>query len=137
MNSQAQSDTKVLSVRLPAEEAKRVDALAQTTGLSRNDYIRMRLKAESTFVDTDELMQLIDALRQVERALDSYLSQLEKLLTVADDELSEEMIELIIEEIANAEALMNLIFRIQKQATRVIRAIRQKVDSSPLIASHD
>lgn len=137
MNSQAKPDTKVLSVRLPAEEAERVDALAQTTGLSRNDYIRMRLKAESTFVDTDELMQLIDALRQVERALDSYLSQLEKLLTVADDELSEEMIELIIEEIANAEALMNLIFKIQKQATRVIRVIRQKVDSSSLIANHD
>lgn len=134
MNAQAQLDTKVISARIPAEEAYRVDELAQATGLSRNDFIRLRLKAESLFVDIEELLQLIDALRQIEKALDSYLSQLERLLDAVDDmEYKEETVSLILDEIANTRALMSLVFKSQKQTARVIRAIRQKVES-PLLA---
>lgn len=133
MNAQVQLDTKVISARIPVEEACRIDELAQTAGLSRNDFIRMRLKAESLFIDIEELLQLIEALRQVEKALDSYLSQLERLLDAVEDiEYREETVSLIIDEIANAKALMSLVFKSQKQTARVIRAIRQKVES-PLL----
>lgn len=129
MNAQAQFDTKVISARIPAVEACRVDELAQAAGLSRNDFIRMRLKSESLFIDVEELLQLIEALRQVEKALDSYLSQLERLLDVVDDvEYREDTVSLILDEIANARALMSLIFKLQKQTARVIRVIRQKVE---------
>ena len=129
MSAVIQPETKVLSVRLPSEEAKHVDYSAEVSGLSRNDYIRMRLKTQSGVIDTEALLQLIDVLRQVEKALDSYLSQLESLLLAVDDlEQKEETVAFIIEEIANAKALMDLVFRVQKQAARVIRTIRNKVN---------
>lgn len=130
MNFESQPDTRVISARIPAAEALRVDELAQAAGLSRNDFIRMRLKAESLFVDVEELFQLIDVLRQVEKALDSYINQLERLLVIADDsQHSEEVLALIIDEIANAEALMNLVFKTQRETVRVVRVIREKVDA--------
>ena len=129
MNADCQPETKVLSVRLPSEEARHVDRSAKASGLSRNDYIRMRLKTQNSVIDAEVLLQLIDALRQVEKALDSYLDLLESLLLSIDEvDQNEGTISLVIEEIANAQALMNLIFRIQKQTARVIRSIRSKVD---------
>lgn len=119
-------DTKVLSVRVPASEVSRIDADARDAGMNRNDFMRMRIRGESTFVEADKIIQLIDVLRQLERMMDAYLSILERLVENHEGTNGKETTELILDEMKRAHELMELLFKAQRQAVWTLRHIRRE-----------
>ena len=124
----AAASTKVLSVRLSAKEAERVDAAAKASGLNRNDYIRLRLKESSAFVDVGRIDAVIDSLRSLERSLEEYLERLDGLVAVSRDGGWSEGDRLVLErQLQQGERLMEELFRAQRKAVQVLDCIRAKV----------
>ena len=124
----AVASTKVLSVRLPSKEAERVDAAAKASGLNRNDYIRLRLKEGSAFVDVGRIDAVIDALRSLERSLEGYLERLEFLVAVSRDSAWPEGDRLALErQLQQGERLIEELFKAQRKAVQVLDCIRAKV----------
>lgn len=118
--------TKVLSVRLTTEEAALVDESAASCRLNRNDYIRMKLLKEKAISNIATLDELVSALRQIEQACERYLDILEGLAAPCKDAEKEETLARIEMEISRAEAMLDLAFKVQKQAMRTLRQIRRK-----------
>lgn len=119
-------DTKVLSVRVPASEVSQIDADARDAGMNRNDFMRMRIRGESTFMEADKIIQLIDVLRQLERMMDAYLSILERLVENHEETNGKEALNLVSDEIKRARELMELLFKAQRQAVWTLRRIRRE-----------
>ncbi|MBR3690868.1 MAG: ribbon-helix-helix protein, CopG family, partial [Eggerthellaceae bacterium] len=119
-------DTKVLSVRVPASEVSRIDADAKDAGMNRNDFMRMRIRGESTFMEADKIIQLIDVLRQLERMMDAYLSILERLVENHEETNGKESFNLVLDEMKRARELMELLFKAQRQAVWTLRHIRRE-----------
>ena len=127
MTHKRNTDTKVLSVRLSTQEAVTVDEDARAAGLKRNDYIRLRLLTRELFEDVRKLDDLISALRQIERTYDRYLTTLEGILSSCDGSVSASSIKRIEEEIDRADALMELSFKAQQQAVKILKRLRRSV----------
>lgn len=116
--------TKILSVRLPMEEAKQVDAMAKSAGLNRNDYIRLCLGENAVFADARGFDALIEVLRNLERLQEAHLERLDGVLQMLEDA---ETINKIQGQIEQGERLMEDLFKAQRKAVRILDGIRAKV----------
>ena len=121
------SDTKVLSVRVPVEEMQRIDADAKAAGMNRNDFIRMKVRQESTFADAASINNFIDVLRQLTLMMDAYLGILERLVGSLRESGGEEGLRLALAEIERADSMMRLILKTQREAAKVLRGARRDV----------
>lgn len=129
MTAEAQkTDTKVLSVRLPIDEAERIDRLAADACLSRNDYLRMRLKEGGGSRDIGRMSDTITALRQLEQVYDRYLDVLEGLLAAClEERQTDDLRQMIEDEIKRASELVSLSYKAQQQAVKILKRFRRSV----------
>lgn len=122
-----EAESRVLSVRVPVQEAIQIDADAKAAGMNRNDFIRMKVRERSTFAKAEKIIELIDVLRQLTIMLDTYLSLLERLVSSPkEDERGKELI-LVASEVEQAQEMMKLMLKAQRQAVRVLRSMHDDV----------
>lgn len=126
MSASLPPGTKIVSIRMSDEEVARIDALAETVNLTRADYVRTCLKKGEAIGDAEEIAQLIDVLRQLERMMDAYLSILERLVENHEGTNGKETAELVLDEMKRAHELMELLFKTQRQAVWTLRHIRRE-----------
>lgn len=131
LHDESSQDWKILSVRLPVEEARYVDEMAKKSGLNRSRYIRMRIKESETFLSTEKLEDLILASRQIEQVLERYVDVLEEIYQVSRESLDKEIKTQLKKEIERALTLIDLTFRVQKQSVRLIQRMHKKI-SEPI-----
>jgi len=121
--------TKILSVRLPIEEAEQVDAMAKAAGLRRNDFIRLCLKENAMLVEPRKMGVLIERLRSLERLLEEHSERLEDLMTDARrNGWSEEALRAVERHMRQGERLMEELYKAQRKAVQVLDGIRAKVN---------
>ncbi|MBR5260484.1 MAG: hypothetical protein IKV48_08490 [Eggerthellaceae bacterium] len=122
-----EAESRVLSVRVPVQEAIQIDADAKAAGMNRNDFIRMKVRERSTFAKAEKIIELIDVLRQLTIMLDTYLSLLERLVSSPKEaERGKELI-LVASEVEQAQEMMKLMLKAQRQAVRVLRSMHDDV----------
>ncbi len=120
--------TKILSVRMPVEEAERVDVLAKAAGLNRNDYIRLCLTEKAVFADSGKLDDAIKTLRSLERLQETYVEQLVALLRLlAGEGCREEDLTMLRRQVGQGERLMEDLFKAQRKTVRIIDGVYAKL----------
>ena len=120
-------DSKVLSIRFSVHEANQIDADAKAAGMSRSDFVRMKVGERSTFAKAEKITDLTDALRQLAIMLDTYLSILERLVRNHEGKNGSGELAPVLAEIERAQSMMKLMVKTQRQAVRILRSMYDDV----------
>ena len=120
-------DSKVLSIRVSVHEVRQIDADAKAAGMSRSDFMRMKIGEKSTFAKAKKVTDLTDALRQLTIMLDTYLSILDRLVRNHEGKNGSEELAPVLAEIERAQSLMKLTVKAQRQAVRILRSMHDDV----------
>lgn len=123
----AAADSKVLSVRFSVCEVKQIDADAKKAGMSRSDFMRMKIGERSTFAKAEKVTELTGALRQMTIMLDTYLSILDMLVRNLEGKNGCTELEYVLAEIERAQSMMKLMIKAQRQAVRILRSMYDDV----------
>lgn len=120
--------TQVISLRLSNPECERLNARAAALGMSRNAFVRLCLHEEAPRqvpVEASQIGEVINALRQAERTMESHVDQLEGALRLAEQQgWSREASSWLEASLSYGERLMEELFRAQGRAVRLLDSLR-------------
>lgn len=129
---ETKQQSKYISIRIPEEELKRVDAAARECGLNRSDYVRSCLKNTPVLNDTAELARLTEILRQLQAGQSAYVQALSRMFDLAKEQapLDEDYRVLksaVTAEITRGSELQQLLFKAERRTVRLLRQLERRI----------
>lgn len=129
MADKAKEQTRYLTIRVSPEELERINSDAKSQGLSRSGYIRCLLRPSPALKHAENLVRLVETLRQLQTAQSAYIHTLSRMLDLVEEHRKDQRvaeIESIVKgEIARADELMELLFKAERRAVRTLRSIQR------------